>query len=182
MATEEKATAGYGEDDRVSDWIDTMEEYMKQLSYEFDDYGEEHVKGPGLYVAFVSDYSLGDLGTPRDPNTWESLDEDRYVDDDELYDELKDVANEDDLAIVVWMNGKLHEYNVRFDTPDDKDDLNYESGMGSRHMSALEISSREEVVISMTLSEEEGTVTKFRDGEKFDELTREEIVDEFDGD
>ncbi|WEL27507.1 Diadenylate cyclase (plasmid) [Haloferax volcanii] len=42
--------------------------------------------------------------------------------------------------------------------------------MGARHMSALETSTREEVVATITLSEEDGRVTVFTDGTFEDSL------------
>ena len=44
------------------------------------------------------------------------------------------------------------------------DDLPYAGWMGARHMSALETSTRKEVIAAVTLSEEDGRVTVFTDG------------------
>ena len=57
--------------------------------------------------------------------------------------------------------------------------LEYEPWMGARHMSALDISTRPEVVTTLTLSEETGRVTVFDDGE-FDSRKRDELGDPWD--
>jgi len=52
--------------------------------------------------------------------------------------------------------------------------VGYEPWMGSRHMSAIETSVRPEVVATVTLSEETGRVSVFRDGVA-DSVARESI-------
>ncbi len=51
------------------------------------------------------------------------------------------------------------------------DELPYAGWMGTRHMSALETATREEVVAAITLSEEDGRVTFFTD-EGFEDYQR----------
>jgi len=46
--------------------------------------------------------------------------------------------------------------------------IDYADWMGTKHLSALEVSLREEVLASVTLSEENGRVTVFRDGKHAD--------------
>ena len=54
--------------------------------------------------------------------------------------------------------------------------LPYADWMGTRHMSALETSTRDAVFAVVTLSEENGRVTVFRDGD-YDNRQRDELVE-----
>lgn len=184
MSTTSEISADYWHHDRFQEMKDITKNYLMKMSAEFEDYGEDGIKGPALYIAFIADYSIDDFAVKSSPNVWEGLDEDRHIDDDpdKVYDELKEMAGED-LAIVVWMDGKFFPYRVRFDSVDKEErshvDLNQE--WGARHMSAAETSYREEVVTTMTLSEDTGEINIFRDGGSFRSLDREEILEELEG-
>lgn len=188
--TDRKLSAGYGEDELVDDWIDTVIDYAKDLSAAFEAYGEDNTKGPGLYVAFVSSDAVAEFADQPIANAWYERDEPRYVHDairdeeaaEEFYGELEQVANEMDQAVVVWMNGRLHGYNVRFLPPNEelREQVDYEADRGTRHQSAAETAIRDDIVMTLTLSEEDGAVTTFREGEKENGWSRERILEERD--
>jgi DNA integrity scanning protein DisA with diadenylate cyclase activity len=79
------------------------------------------------------------------------------------------VALSRDGAVVVHSDGTIEEAMVRInqlstDGCSGNTDLSYAEWMGTRHMSALETSTRQEVIAAITLSEEDGRVTVFTDG------------------
>jgi diadenylate cyclase len=108
---------------------------------------------------------MGDNRWPRD-GCASVFDEDAFI------DAAGTVSVEQDGGIVVAVDGEVEEQMVRFrdlgtrsGESDLVDDVSYEPWMGSRHMSAIETSVRPEVVATVTLSEETGRVSVFRDGE-----------------
>ncbi|MFC7020377.1 MULTISPECIES: diadenylate cyclase [Haloarcula] len=52
--------------------------------------------------------------------------------------------------------------------------IEYADWMGTKHMSAIEVSVREEVVATVTLSEENGRMSIFKDGD-YDDYLREKL-------
>lgn len=131
--------------------------------------------GPGAYLAVVSGPSVADHADPMGDNRWpvESCPE-VLADQDAFYETLTRVARTNDGAIVVSVDGVVQEGMVRFrDRP--SADAAYANWMGSRHMSALDTSTRETVVATLTLSQESGRVTVFRDGE-YDSVERDRLA------
>lgn len=184
-----KLSADYSNDERVGRWVKRIVEYAQRMSYDYEHYGEADPdsdvsrKGPGLYVAFVSSSTISDIADQPNPNVWYDS-EPRYVDDDGLYPELRQVAQTQDQAVVIWMNGRVHEYNVRFlpPEPERRSDVRYPDERGTRHQSAAETSIRDEIVMTLTVSEEDGTVMTFWDGAVDQTYERREIVDSFEDD
>ena len=132
-------------------------------------------KGPGSYLAVVSGNSVTEHADPMGDNRWPV---ERcptvLADHDAFYETLDDVARTNDGAIVVSVDGVVQEGMVRFrDHP--SADAAYADWMGSRHMSALDTSTRETVVATLTLSQESGRVTVFRGGE-FDSVERSDLA------
>lgn len=184
----DRLSAGYGEDERVNEWVDTFEEWARRLSYGFDEYGageddEPKRNGPGLYVAFVSTNSIEGIADKPEANPFHEVDGPQYVPMDveegvpeedlddaditDVYEGVKEIANDMDQAMVVWMNGRIHEHNVRFLTPREEE-LAYEVADvdgGTRHQSAAEVSALPGVEFTLTLSEETGDITQYRDGD-----------------
>jgi len=83
------------------------------------------------------------------------------------------VAFRCDGAVVVAADRTIQEQMVRVRTPNATEmlevpSIDYADWMGTKHLSALEVSLREEVLASVTLSEENGRVTVFRDGKHAD--------------
>jgi DNA integrity scanning protein DisA with diadenylate cyclase activity len=59
-------------------------------------------------------------------------------------------------------------------TVERREEIEYADWMGTKHLSASEISTRDEVLAAVTLSEENGRVTLFEGG-KFTDNTRNEL-------
>ena len=132
-------------------------------------------KGPGAYLAVVSGNSVGDHADPMGDNRWPvGRCPTVLADHDVFYETLDDTSRTNDGAIVVSVDGVVQEGMVRFrDHP--SADAAYADWMGSRHMSALDTSTREEVVATLTLSQESGRVTIFRGGD-FDSIERSDLA------
>ena len=103
-----------------------------------------------------------------------------FVPDPTTFADAKEIVDRYDLSlpaaveerIDVGVDGEIEEQMVRFrdlgtrsEEAELVDDVSYEPWMGSRHMSAIETSVRPEVVATVTLSEETGRVSVFRDGD-----------------
>ena len=92
-----------------------------------------------------------------------------FAETDTFLETARTVALSRDGAVVVHRDGTIAEGMVRVDqlSPGERrrtDELPHAGWMGTRHMSALETSIREEVIAAITLSEENGRVTVFTDG------------------
>jgi len=145
----------------------------ESISLGFDGYGREEFKRPGLYVAVVAGRSVAGFADPMGTNLW-PVDTcgDALADLDRFYEAASTVATSRDGGAVVGVDGTVLEQMVRFRDVTggglegaSPNDLEYADWMGARHMSAHETSLRPEVVATVTLSEESGRVTVFRDGE-----------------
>jgi DNA integrity scanning protein DisA with diadenylate cyclase activity len=88
---------------------------------------------------------------------------------DSFYEATKEVARTRDGAVVISVDGIIQEQMVRFrDVPAESSETTagrYAEWMGSRHMSAADTSAHPDVVTTVTLSAEDGRVTRFRDGD-----------------
>jgi len=156
----------YAEHATVRESIQWLVDVVEDISISFDSWTEPYSKGPGLYLAVVADHDYDPYADPMGRNSWPVADC-REIDDRGFYETLKEVAFENDGAIVISVDGVIQEQMVRFrDHRDDiaDEDLSYADWMGSRHMSALETSIRPAVVATITLSEETGRVSVFEDG------------------
>lgn len=173
----------YVDHDRVDGLLDLVTYCLEGISLDFARWEEEYVRGPGLYFAIVSGSSVADYADPMGDDRW-PVDKCRYVFDDIdlFYQAASSVAQSRDGAVVVTVDGAIHEQMVRFrDLTDEElagidevDAVEYADWMGSRHMSAADTSARHEVVATVTLSEEDGRVTVFTDG-TFDDSERAEL-------
>ena len=99
--------------------------------------------------------------------------------DETFVQAARDVAFSCDGAVLVAGDGTVHKQMVRVRTPHlNRDEgttaSNYADWMGRKHLSALEVSTREEVLGAVTLSSEDGRVMTFRDGD-YDDSLREEF-------
>ncbi|WP_317987399.1 diadenylate cyclase [Haloprofundus halobius] len=89
---------------------------------------------------------------------------------DSFYDAASEVAMSRDGAVVISVDGVIQKQMVRFldftpdKVPQGEQAIEYEDWMGSRHMSAADMSARPEVVTTITLSEETGRLTLFEGG------------------
>lgn len=157
--------------------IDLLTYVMEDISLGFDRWENHYVRGPSLYFLVLSearpDSFVDELGTNRWPV------EDARVLPDDLTDAVNvasDVAFECDGAIIVAADGTFQERMVRVrSTPNHAvPDGEYPDWMSAKHLSAYEASTREGVLAAVTLSEENGRVTVFRDGD-YDDRERDEL-------
>ncbi|MFB6107861.1 MAG: hypothetical protein ABEJ82_03335 [Haloplanus sp.] len=178
MTESDSLRIDYRDHERVRRILDRVTYCLEGISIEFDRWDEEYVRGPGLYFAVVSGSSVADYADPMGTNRW-PVEECPVVDADEdaFYAAARDVATSRDGAVVVAVDGSIHGQMVRFrDRPAADDAVTYADWMGSRHMSAADTSVREEVVATLTLSEETGRVCVFVDGE-FSEQDRSTLAE-----
>jgi hypothetical protein len=173
--------------DRVLRRYATSQELMDQVRYtaeslsmEFDRWGEQHVSGPSLYFLLVADVDFRDYTDPLGSNRW-PVERCRVVTESpEAFTRVaRDVAFSCDGAVIVTGDGTIQEQMVRVRSPsvaemENVDELEYPDWMGTKHLSALEASTRQGVLWAVTLSEEDGRVTTFLDG-TFQDYPREEI-------
>lgn len=152
--------------------VERITDCVESLSLGFEGYGDPQIKGPGLYVAVVAGRSVAGFADAMGDNRWPVGTCENLLDDlDSCYAATEQVAASCDGGVVVGVDGTALEQMVRFRNvdadalPDPLDSLEYADWMGARHMSATELSLRSEVVVAVTLSEEDGRVTIFDDGE-----------------
>ncbi|TYL40000.1 hypothetical protein CV102_06480 [Natronococcus pandeyae] len=165
----------YERHDRVRRLIDAIRYCLESISLSFDGWNEPRIRGPGTYFAIVAGRSITDFADPMGDNRW-PVDGSREVlaDLDAFYEAAQPVALENDGAVVVSVDGVVQEQMVRFrDHPHEGD--GYADWMGTRHMSALDTSLRDPVVATLTLSQETGRVTVFRDGE-YDSIEHDDLA------
>lgn len=173
----------YPDHEQVIELIDVVTFCVEGVSVAFTDWDDEAARGPGLYVVVVAGDTLSDYADPMGANRW-PVEDCRVVTDDldAFFEAASDVAMTRDGAVVVSVDGTVLEQMVRFRdlTPEELADLDgvdqivYADWMGARHMSAADTSARPDVVAAVTLSEEDGRVSIFRDG-RFDEYEREQL-------
>lgn len=162
----------YEAHDGVAEMIDVLRFAIEDVSLGFDRWDDPQIRGPGLYVAVVAGRSVREYADAMGENRW-PVDRCRTILDDDLFETASEVATTRDGAVVVSVDGVVQEQMVRFRshaTPD----AAYAEWMGSRHMSALDVSAHEDVVVTLTLSAESGRVTRFVDGQ-YDSRKREEL-------
>ncbi|EMA65016.1 diadenylate cyclase [Halorubrum kocurii] len=171
----------YGTHERVREVVDRLTYCAEHVSLAFDGWDEPHVKGPGLYFAVVADRDYGEYADPMGDNRWPRESCPTAFAEAEFVDAVESVSLEQDGGVVVAVDGEIEAQMVRFrdlgtrgDESDLVDDVSYEPWMGSRHMSAIETSVRPEVVATVTLSEETGRVSVFRDGDA-ESMTRDAL-------
>jgi hypothetical protein len=173
--------------DRVLESYATSQELMDQIRYtaealsmQFSRWGEPHVSGPSLYFLVIADVNFDSYTDPLGANTWPVTRCQVVSESAEAFtDVARDVAFSCDGAVIVTGDGTIQEQMVRVRSPstdemEHVDDLVYPDWMGTKHLSALETSTREEVLWAITLSEEDGRVTTFLDG-TYQDYPREEI-------
>ena len=173
--------------ERVLSRYATSQELMDQIRYtaetlsmEFDQWDQQYVSGPSLYLLIVSEINFDAYADPMGANRWPVERCQVVTESPDTFTEVaRDVASSQDGAVVVTGDGTIQEQMVRVRSPSRKyirtfDKLEYADWMGAKHMSALETSIREEVLWVITLSEEDGRVTTFLDG-TYQDYPREDI-------
>ncbi|MES3516287.1 MAG: diadenylate cyclase [Natronomonas sp.] len=150
--------------------MDLLRYTCETLSLEFDRWGEQYVAGPSLYFVVVADVDFVGYTDPLGENMWPVDRCGVVTESTEAFIQVaRDVAFSNDGAVLIAGDGTIQEQMVRIRSPNPNDrgnieELNYADWMGTKHLSALEISLREEVLWAVTLSEENGRVTSFRNG------------------
>jgi hypothetical protein len=162
------------------DLMDEIRYVAEALSVEFDRWDEQYVSGPSLYFLVVAETDFEEYTDPLGENMWptdrckivlESPDAFRRV--------AEDVAFSRDGGIIVTGDGTIQQQMVRVRSPGGGEiaavkGLTFPDWMGTKHMSALETSLRENVLWGITLSEEDGRVTTYLDG-TYQDYPRDEI-------
>lgn len=149
--------------------LDRVEWCVESVSLAFERWEDSHVRGPGLYFVVERDPTAA-CSDPMGSNRWPVEDCASVFDPiGPLFEAARSVAVANDGAVVVHSDGTIQPEMVRLKqlsaTEEDAvGPLPYADWMGARHMSALETSTREAVFAVVTLSEENGRVTVFRDG------------------
>lgn len=151
--------------------LKTLVDAVETVREEFDRWDEPHVRGPGLYILVV-DGTPTAYSRPMGNNRWPvercpnvTGDVDRFA------ETAKAVGTTQDGAVVVETDGRIEEqmirlHDLRETDVDAETAVEYRDWMGARHMSAVEASARPSVVATVTLSEENGRVSAFVDGEQ----------------
>ena len=160
--------------------MDHIRYTAETLSLEFDRWGERYISGPSLYLVIVADINFEAFTDPMGDNRW-PVERCQIVTEasDKFTEVARDVAFSRDGAVIVTGDGTIQEQMVRVRSPSRESsrksgNLEYGEWMGAKHMSALETSTRDEVLWAITLSEEDGRVTTFLDG-TYQDYPREEI-------
>lgn len=187
MSVAEPLRINYTEHERVIELIDIVTYCVEGISIQFTRWNEGHVRGPGLYIAIVSEDSLIECADPMGANRW-PVETCGVVSNalDPFFEAASDVAMNCDGAVVISVDGTVLEQMVRFkdltneelSRLSDIDRIEYADWMGARHMSAADTSARSNVVATITLSEENGRVTIFNDG-SYQDYNRDQLGGEW---
>jgi hypothetical protein len=160
--------------------MDLLRYAAESLSLEFDRWEEPYVSGPSLYFLVVADVDFGDYADPLGRNRW-PVDRCRVLTEapETFIEVARDVAFSQDGAVVVSADGTVQEQMVRVRSPNrvdivEHDEVAYADWMGTKHLSAVEASTREEVLAAVTVSEENGRVSVFRNG-GYEDYEREQL-------
>lgn len=143
----------------------------ESISLEFDRWNDAYVRGPSLYFLMVGGVHAGDYADALGANTW-PVEECAVVDSDlqTFVQAARTVAFERDGAVLISTDGTIQKQMIRIKSPDaamlDRTDesIDYADWMGTKHLSAVEISVRPDILAAVTLSEENGRVTAFENG------------------
>lgn len=162
--------------------LERIEDCVKDISLGFERWDDPYARGPGLYFVVERD-SLTEFAAPMGTDRWPVEDcATVFTETDAFLETAQKVALSRDGAVVVHTDGTIEEAMVRVNqlSPAESrrnDDLPYTGWMGTRHMSALETSTRKEVAAAITLSEENGRVTVFTDGTFEDSIATSLVID-----
>jgi len=165
----------------VAELIEFIKYAIESVSLGFDRWDEEHVRGPGLYFVVVTGVHSGAYADPLGENTW-PIETSRVVTEnfDAFVEAARTVGFRRDGAVVISTAGTGQAQMVRIKSPSGEEaakadtTVKYADWMGTKHLSAIEVSVREEVVAAVTLSEENGRMTIFEDGE-YDDYQRDAL-------
>ena len=164
----------------IQELTDLLTDVAEGLSLSFDGWQEPYVRGPSLYCVVVADVWIDDYADPLGANQW-PIETARVVTDtpEAFVEAAREVAFSCDGAVVITADGTIQQQMYRMRSPSAEVVTAYDGDepadwMGTKHLSALEASIREEVLAAVTLSEEDGRVTVFEDG-TYEDYPREEL-------
>jgi hypothetical protein len=170
------------EHSKVNDIIDRLVAVAESLSAEFEKWDEQYVSGPSLYFVVIADARYDSYADSLGENRWPT-DICRMVTGDleSFVTATRDVAFSCDGAVIVTVDGTIQGQMVRIKSPDgarvrEREEIEYADWMGTKHLSAAEISTEKEVLAAVTVSEEDGRVTIFKQGQ-YTDRSRDEIGD-----
>lgn len=162
----------------VGELTDFVMYAVESISLGFNRWEEEHIRGPGLYFVIVTGVHSGSYADSLGENTWPteacrtvSEDLDRFV------EAARTVGFTRDGAVIISTDGTIQEQMVRVKSQSDVAEdgrIEYADWMGTKHLSAIEVSVRSEVIAAITLSEENGRVSAFQDG-SYEDYKRDEL-------
>lgn len=161
--------------------VERIRSCVERISREFDRWNDPHAQGPGLYFVVGTD-AVATFTEPMGTNRWPVEDcASVFASPDALFEAAGAVAFACDGAVVVHDDATIEAAMVRVmqlsaDEREQFGELAYAGWMGARHMSALETSTRPEVLAVVTLSEEDGRLTIFADG-AFEDYPRDTVGD-----
>jgi diadenylate cyclase len=169
----------------VTELTDFVTYAIESISLGFDRWDEEFVRGPGLYFVIVTGVHSKAYADPLGENTW-PIETCRVVteDLDSFVEAARTVGHTRDGAVVISTDGTIQEQMVRIKSlgtsgsVTDDETIEYADWMGTKHFSGVEVSVREEIVAAITLSEEDGRMTVFRDG-TYDDYPRDALGSEW---
>jgi len=167
-------TIDYPSHPRVGRLLATLGDALEEISLGFDRWEEPRVYGPGMYLAIVAGPSLEAFADPMGANVWPDGGRDPLEEPGAFLEAATETAYTCDGAVVISVDGIVSQQLVRFRMDAIESDLEYEPWMGARHMSALDVSTRPDVIATLTLSEETGRVTVFEGG-VYDSVEREAV-------
>jgi diadenylate cyclase len=162
------------------DLMDQIRYVAEALSMEFDKWDDQYVSGPSLYFLVVAETDFESYTDPLGENVWPTDRCKIVLNSPEAFRRVaEDVGFSRDGAIIVTGDGTIQKQMVRVRSPHHAEvpgvaELEYPDWMGTKHMSALETSLRQNVLWAITLSEEDGRVTTYLNG-TYQDYPREEI-------
>jgi diadenylate cyclase len=149
----------------------------EEISAGFDQWDDRYAKGPSLYFLVVSEVRIDAFADPLGSNRW-PVETARILPEEftAAVEAASEVAFDRDGAVVVAADGTVQEQMVRVRSAPDETTARatYADWMSAKHLSALEVSTRTEVLAAVTLSEEDGRVTVFDDGQ-YENRRRDEL-------
>lgn len=162
----------------VGELTDFLMYAVESISLSFDRWEEEHIRGPGLYFVIVTGVHSGSYADSLGENRWPT-DSCRVVSEDldSFVEAARTVGFTRDGAIIVSTDGTIQDQMVRIKSQSDIEEdtvIEYADWMGTKHLSAIEVSVRSEVVAAITLSEEDGRMSLFKDG-GYEDYKRDEL-------
>ena len=180
MRSDEPLSIQYAEHPPVQRLFDLVTYTAEGISLQFDRWGGDHFSGPSLYILIGAEVNFDSYTDPLGEHGW-PIDRCHVASEspDAFTTVARDVAFSQDGAVIMTGDGTIQEQMVRVRSPSRTDipgveELNYPDWMGTKHMSALESSLRNDVLWGITLSEEDGRVTTFLNG-TYQDYPREEI-------